>query len=180
MINLVRSGLSQLRNVASRAPLLHPIVWKYAWLATHHVKFLLPHDISYFAIRHFVKILPEGLFLDVGANDGISALSFRKFSRSYRIFSLEPNPTLEPSLRALRENDSLFDYKMVAVGSLHEKKTLYVPVYGSVAIHALSSLAEDQARNAVKVCFGPRIAAKTTVRAFDIDVVTIDDLRVQP
>jgi hypothetical protein len=56
--------------------------------------FLLPHDKSYRALRHFITLRPNGLFLDVGANDGISALSFRRFDKTYRILSLEPNGPL--------------------------------------------------------------------------------------
>ncbi len=42
----------------------------------HVVPFLLPHERDYFGLK---LILPEGdgLFLDIGANDGVSALSFR-------------------------------------------------------------------------------------------------------
>jgi hypothetical protein len=44
----------------------------------------------------------DGLFLDVGANVGQSAMSFRIFNRQARILSIEPNPDLEPDLRIVR------------------------------------------------------------------------------
>lgn len=49
-----------------------------------------PHDPDF---RYFNRCDGGGgLFLDVGANTGSSALSYRVFDRSSQIFSLEPNP----------------------------------------------------------------------------------------
>src|ERR1700678_75711 len=59
-------------EACARTAELHPIIWKTAWEAMHWLPFLLPHDKSYNALRHFIAIKPGGLFLDVGANDGIS------------------------------------------------------------------------------------------------------------
>src|SRR3954468_10990200 len=93
-----RRMFAGLLHGCARVAQLHPFSWKFAWEAVHRLPFLLPHDKSYNALKHFIAATPEGLFLDVGANDGISALSFRKFSKDYRILSLEPNRLLEPAL----------------------------------------------------------------------------------
>src|SRR5260370_4334356 len=83
-----------------------------AWMSCRCLSFLLPHDKSYFALRHFIALKPNGLFIDVGANDGISALSFRQFDRTYRILSLEPNYLLESSLKKIKARDPHFAYFM--------------------------------------------------------------------
>src|SRR5262245_52664590 len=87
-----------LMNAAARFSELHPYTWAVAWKAAHLMPFLLPHDKSYYALRHFIDAVPTGLFLDIGANDGISALSFRRFDKNYDILSLEPNVMMEPAL----------------------------------------------------------------------------------
>src|SRR3954468_23806524 len=59
-----------------------------------------PHEADFAAFALF----PErtGLFLDVGANTGASALSFRIYNRRSPILSIEPNPMLAPGLRRLK------------------------------------------------------------------------------
>src|SRR5215831_370500 len=61
----------------------------------HVLPFMLPHEKDYFGLKLLLKP-GDGLFLDVGANDGISALSFRHINSSYAILSLEPNPLHVP------------------------------------------------------------------------------------
>ena len=111
-----RKLLSSIQSAVASVAQSHPYIWKFSWDAVHRLPFLLPHDKSYKAFRHFIKSAPAGLFLDVGANDGISVLSFRKFDKDYRILSLEPNPLLEPALKKIKERDSRFDYRMVGAG----------------------------------------------------------------
>ena len=75
-----------------------------------------PHDPAYAAFRHLPR--RDGIFLDVGANAGMSALSFRVFRPDVPIFSVEPNPFHGPDLeflkrRVLRD----FDYKLIGAGA---------------------------------------------------------------
>ena len=51
---------------------------------------LLPHDNEYYG---FCKLSnkKKGLFLDIGANDGRSILSFHKLKKDWDIFSVEAN-----------------------------------------------------------------------------------------
>ena len=117
----------------------HPLSWKAAWEAVHRLPFLLPHDKSYNALKHFVAANPSGLFLDVGANDGISALSFRRFSRSYDIFSVEPNRMLEPALKRLKARDLQFDYRIIGAGAVRTRLQFHVPVYRGIMLHTFTS-----------------------------------------
>ena len=131
---LIDSAVARCAQLAQR----HPRLWKLAWDAIHRLPFLLPHDKSYRALRHFIALKPEGLFLDVGANDGISALSFRRFSKSYRILSLEPNALLEPALKKLKASDPHFDYRMIGAGAVAGRtKFLFLSTGTSSCIHSL-------------------------------------------
>src|ERR1700682_402903 len=149
-----RNAINALIENCARLAETHPFVWKLAWEAVHRLTFLLPHDQSYKAFRHFVAARPQGLFLDVGANDGISVLSFRKFSKQYRILGLEPNPALEPALKRIKAKDSLFDYKMVGAGATPVKLPFFVPVYKSVVLHTFTSSSQEQVRLSVGRSFG--------------------------
>jgi FkbM family methyltransferase len=70
----------------------------------------------------------HGLFVDVGANIGQSALSFRIANSTSPILSFEPNPEMEFGLRTVKRllGDG-FDYRMHGLGERTETKTLYVP-----------------------------------------------------
>jgi FkbM family methyltransferase len=158
----------------------HPYSWKLAWEAVHRIPFLLPHDKSYHALRHFVVLRPEGLFLDIGANDGISALSFRRFSKSYRILSLEPNVLLEPALKRLKRADPHFDYKIVAAGSASERMRFFVPVYKNIVLHTFTSGNRDQVLEAITKSFGRSVASAVDIRSFDSEIIPVDSLNIEP
>jgi FkbM family methyltransferase len=178
--SLARKAANAIVESCARLAETHPFVWKFAWEAVHKLPFLLPHDQSYKAFRHFIAVRPQGLFLDVGANDGISVLSFRKFSKQYRILGLEPNLALEPALKRLKAEDSLFDYKMVGAGATPAKLLFFVPVYKNIVLHTFTSSSEEQVRLSVGRSFGSSVAAATVIHPFEAEIIRLDDLNVDP
>jgi FkbM family methyltransferase len=131
-------------------------------------------------MRHFIALKPDGLFLDVGANDGISALSFRQFDQTYRILSLEPNRLLERPLKKIKAGDPYFDYKMVGAGSQSSNVKFHVPVYRSVVLHTSASSSLEHTRSALAVSFGKSIAMAATINTIEGEIIRIDDLGVEP
>jgi FkbM family methyltransferase len=81
----------------------------------------------------------DGLFLDVGASSGTSAMSFRVFNRRSPILSIEPNRVLEPELRLVRRIVPRFDYLIAAAGDRRGTVSIYVPSYKGVPLTAYSS-----------------------------------------
>jgi len=83
----------------------------------------------------------DGLFIDVGANAGQTAVSLRSVNRSLRILSFEPNPLLEPLLRQL-SNELLdgFDYRMTGLSDHRHSTVLYVPVIDDLLVTPLATL----------------------------------------
>ena len=103
-----------------------------------------PHDADFGCFRRCAG--SDGLFLDVGANTGSSALSYRIFDRSSRILSLEPNPMLDRDLRLVRRViGPNFDYRFEAAGAAPGKFTLHVPVYRGVPLTGEASLDPGEA-----------------------------------
>ncbi len=167
-------------SLAGRIAELHPRIWQFGWGAVHRFRFLLPHDPSFYALRHFIRAAPGGLFLDIGANDGISALSFRTFDLSYRIFSLEPNPLLESKLQEIKQSDPHFEYLIAGAGSEPGMATFYVPQYKDVLLHTFSSTAMHQVRQGVRTVFGKSIADRIKILPVESEVIRIDDLALSP
>src|SRR5437879_4362318 len=90
----------------------HPILFMKLWEGLSRIPIALPHDRAYFA---FTKIpLPKtGLFLDIGANNGMSALSFRHLNKDLKILSIEADPIHEKDLQRVARKIPGFEYKII-------------------------------------------------------------------
>ena len=88
-----------------------------------------PHDAEYGVFALFTG--REGVFLDVGANAGMSALTFRIYNRRSPIVSIEANPFHEPDLRFVSRLAQPFTYHIVGADSEPRTTSLYVPHYGA-------------------------------------------------
>ncbi len=115
----------------------NPITWYIAWKIIH-LSLFLPHDKDYLGLKHFIN-LDHGLFLDIGANDGISALSFRRLNKNWSILSLEPNTIHEKSLMRLMNKIQPFNYLLVGAGEREAEVQLYTPVYRGIYLHTFTS-----------------------------------------
>jgi FkbM family methyltransferase len=145
----------------------------------NRLTFLLPHDKSYFAIRHFGT--HSGLLLDVGANTGISALSFLRLEAGLRILSLEPNPIHERPLRRLKKKlGPSFDYKIVGAGDRPGELQLVTPVFRGIALHTFTSASEARVKSGVEEVFGGRVARKCRYVHNRAPLIRVDDLAVDP
>jgi FkbM family methyltransferase len=156
-----------------------PIAWSAAWWAAHRFSFLLPHDRSYFALRHFC-LEKDGLFVDVGANSGISALSFRKLEPNYRIMSYEPNPRHTKALVRQRRRDSNFDFRAVGIANTSGELLFVTPSYQGVNLHTFTSANKSSLEAALIKAFGQSAQQKITFQTFRAPVVTLDSEKLVP
>lgn len=167
-------------RVGARVAESHPYAWWVAWHAVRRLPFLLPHDKSYGALKHFIELAPRRLFLDVGANDGISVLSFRKFHATYPILSLEPNLLLEPALRKLTAKDPHMEYRMIGAGSAPARVQFFVPSYNGVMLHTFTSSCRSNVERAIAHAFGESVAARIKFTKVGGEIVRVDDLGIDP
>jgi FkbM family methyltransferase len=125
-----------------------------------------PHDPDYGVFALFPE--RRGVFLDVGANAGMSALSFRVYNRTNPIFSIEPNPFHEADLRFAGRLARPFAYQMWAAGREDGTMALHVPMYRKVPLTTEASLFPQQ------VTASPSLRARLGARmdTDDFEVVT--------
>jgi FkbM family methyltransferase len=84
------------------------------------------------------------LFVDIGANIGQSALSFRTYNRTCPILSFEPNVELEPYLRYVKRLlGPGFDYRMHGLGAENREMTFHFPVARGVPLMQEATLLPD-------------------------------------
>lgn len=144
-----------------------------------YIPFLLPHDKSYYGFVHLVHE-GDGLFLDVGANDGISAIGFRHVHSDYRILSIEPNLCHEAHLKNLKKRLKRFDYLLAGAGRERLKMTLYIPVYNSVPIYTAASLRKDHALRTMNEQHHTAGDKNIVILEHTVDILPLDDLNLSP
>jgi FkbM family methyltransferase len=145
-----------------------------------YIPFVLPHDKSYYGFNHLVH-QGDGLFLDVGANDGISAIGFRHVHSDYRIVSIEPNLCHERALRKLKRRLNRFEFMLLGAGRARSQMTLYIPIYNGVPIYTAASLRKDFVMRTMEEQHLPGEKDKSIVIVeFNVDIVPLDELNLKP
>lgn len=168
-----------LKSLLARIANSHPYIWFVAWRIVPHLTFLLPHEKSYYGFRH-LAVKKGGLFLDVGANIGSSALGFRRLVPDYRIFSIEANRYHEPALGRLKRRIDNFDYRIVGAGSERGQLVLNTATYKGVYLHTGASLDLEHAKEGYAHYFPQSVVKKITWTQQNVDVIPLDDLQMQP
>ena len=140
-----------------------------------------PHDFDYAAFGLFPQ--SDGLFLDVGANAGMSALSFRIYQRGASILAIEPNPYHERDLRRTQRVVGRMEYAIWAAGDVPGERSFYVPVYRGVPITAEASLSREFVEQSPSL--KRQLGARMHSRDFEIveqrvEVRRLDDLSLAP
>jgi FkbM family methyltransferase len=139
------------------------------------------HDADYGVFGLFAD--REGVFLDVGANAGMSALSFRIYNKTSPIVSIEPNPFHEGDLRFAGRLARRLSYHMWAAGREHGELTLHVPIYRSVPLTTEASLILENVTgsSSLRVRLGPRMdSADFEVVSCVVSVRPLDSLDLSP
>lgn len=142
------------------------------------LSFMLPHDPEF----RFIEKLEgtSGIIIDVGANDGISARSFRKLS-SKPILSFEANPQHIEDLKKLKKTDPNFEFHIKGLGSKADTLSLFIPKFKNKLLTNYASFSADHARNNLSEHMNIRkIENKVTFDERLVDVITLDSLNLQP
>jgi FkbM family methyltransferase len=171
------TGGSRLKLALARRPVLYRAARLANALLTYARR--RPHEPEFAAF----KLFPErrGLFLDIGANSGQSALSFRAMRREPPILSLEPNPYHERELRLLRRLLPRFDFRMIAAGDADGEAVLHVPVYGTMPLTGEASLqADDGGSYWVSQHTSDASGGGVVDRPVRVDVRRVDGLAIDP
>jgi FkbM family methyltransferase len=137
-----------------------------------------PHDPNFAAFALFRD--RHGLFLDVGANMGQSALSFRIFHDA-PILSIEPNPDHRTDLRLCKRVLKRFDFLTVAAGEENGTATLRIPTFRGAGVTGEASLIDDDRLGeywASRHLHGA--TSQLGVRERQVEVRRLDELGLDP
>lgn len=135
-------------------------------------------DFRYFSKINFEE---DEVFLDVGANDGISALTFRLFNKSNKIISFEPDEKHKSSLDRVARKIKNFQYFLFGLGNKNEVKKLFIPSCKGVYIGQLASYIFEEAKNNVKAIITEKnIDQHVKIIEKNVETKTIDSLNLKP
>ncbi len=170
--------MSRAKLLLARAP------WAYRWAsrAAGLLRFALrrPHEPDFAAFALFAG--RPGIFLDIGANIGQSAMSFRAVDRHTPILSIEANPRLERDLRFVRRVVPRFDYRICAASDAPGVLELHVPLFRGLPITGEASLdpamTEDLYWMRQQDVDGER--REVELRAVEVQSIRLDDLNLAP
>lgn len=138
-----------------------------------------PHDPDFRAFSHFAE--RRGLFLDVGASIGQSALSFRLYNRAAPILSVEALPSHRGDLRFVKRAIRDFDFRIAAAADSDGAAVLHVPVWRGYELPAEASLRREDAA-AVLERLRREGAAEDELRLDEVAVqrLRLDELGLAP
>jgi FkbM family methyltransferase len=149
----------------------------------------------YLAGRFFYRFFGEGdfkffnkiifknneVFVDVGANDGISALTFRLFNKFNKIVSFEPDNKHKTSLDRIKKKMDNYEYYLIGLGDKNEIRKLYVPSCSGVYIGQLASYIYEEAKNNVKAIITKKnIDKDVKIIEKEVETKTLDSFNLKP
>ena len=176
------TGRLSLISIAKRLKIDQAIrrnVYAYQLFRTYigRLGFMLPLELEFHAFR----ILPSTnrLFLDIGANDGISARSFRLFNKATPILSIEANPCHEPALKRTKDALASFDYQLIAAGERRGKLVLHTPIFRGIALTAYAAVDRNEAEKRVHKDMPSSVNRLRFIETV-VPVIPIDELALTP
>lgn len=170
--------MSRAKLLLARRPAAY--VWSARGAGLLRLALRRPHEADFRAFALFGG--RPGIFLDVGANIGQSALSFRAVNRRMPILSIEANPLLEGDLRFVRRVVSRFDFRICAASDAAGVLTLHVPVYRGLPISGEASLDPAMTRDLywLREQGVARAAGDVQLRTVEVQSMPLDELGVAP
>ena len=171
--------LQRLKFSLSQLVIGNPVTLYVAWLIVPRLTFLLPHDRAFYGFQHFAKN-GEGIFLDIGANNGISSRSLHKIRPDMSIVAIEANPMHEPALRAVGNTINNFTYHIMGAGNTETRLTFHTPKYRGLPLHANTSTNREYIEKALGRILSESALSKIEYESHEIDVRPLDDLKLSP
>ena len=168
---------SKLKNFIEELFRSHPYGYGFArYLAgKFFYKALGEKDFEAFKDFNFPK---EKIFVDIGANDGISALLFHHFNPTNSIVSFEPDNFHLKSLDKIKKKIKNYKYENIGLSNEKNSIDLYIPKVYGVYIGQLASTDKEEAySNVFKILTTKNLEKKIKMIEKKVLVNTLDSFR---
>jgi len=135
------------------------------------------HDNDFYIYKNF-KDIKKGLFIDIGANCGQSAVSFNIFNKSWSIISFEPNMLLEKELMFIKKLlGNKFDYYMCGIGEENKSCSFFVPEKNNILITGEGTFVKEELNQDVTV---NRLGDSFSIKEFVFEIKQFKNFNLRP
>lgn len=121
------------------------------------------------------------LFLDIGANVGMSARSIFRLKANARVVSFEPNPLTYSFLDKITRQFNNFEYHKIGLGAETDILDFYYPIYNGRKMTALGSFYYESAKRWINCqnvyWYNPQ---KLFIEKIPVEVKTLDSFNLNP
>lgn len=166
-----------MRTLAKRLLRAVPALYGESKWAEVRLRYALriPHEPDFLAFRNLAEY---GLFVDIGANAGQSALSFAAVRPGWRILSFEPNPAVGKYLdRVSRVLGERYSWRNIGLGASSGRLTFHVPVHGGLEATQEGSFKRDALDTPSAL---GRAGVPDEIRSIEVAVEPLDALALSP
>ncbi len=139
----------------------------------------IPFEADFNALRLFPDE-PGMLYLDVGANRGLSTDAILMKTRNSRVCLFEPNAVVGHRLQRMYAYHPRVTVYAIGLGAAEGRYSLYVPRYRRWSFDSLGSLSEVHARKRLKGALYFCNEKRLTVRRQPCAVKPLDTLKLKP
>lgn len=141
-------------------------------------KFLLPHEKDFLGMKLVCKNIKNEIFLDIGANLGISTMGFRQMGFVNKIYIFEPNYEIyKKYLIPLKKKNSNIYLKNYALGDKNQVKSFFVPYFKNNPIHYFGSFDKKYIVSSIKMTF-PKLFNQIIIKKKKIKIRKFDNSNI--
>jgi FkbM family methyltransferase len=169
-----------LRSLLLMSPKTYNLLYhiKNAYFLNFYFKTIHEEDFKAFSLMSSQK--PQ-LFLDIGANVGMSALSIFCLKPNAQVISFEPNPINYPYLDKVVDKFANFEYHKIGLGDRETTLEFYYPIYNGKPMTALGSF---NYKNAAQWLSSQTVyffdERKLKIEKITVEVKTLDSFNLNP
>jgi len=119
--------------------------------------------------------------LDIGSNNGVSALSIRLFNKKNKIYSFEPNYLLKEKLDEVKKK--INNFKFYLIGALDKKitKNFFIPFFKKQCLDSQASISVKYVKDSIKRgFFSNKLLENILIRKITCKFINIDALNKKP
>lgn len=175
---MIQNILSLLKYRLARILEQNPKLNIFFYNKVIHFPFFLPHEKDYHGIKLLVKSSKSSIFLDIGSNNGISSLGFRKLGFINQIYMFEPNKFINKKFLLKfkqKKNYKVFNF---GLSNLNCSKSIYYPFIGNYCLHYFGSFDKNYITNSIKLT-SPKYAKKIIIKKSKLRLKKFDSLNIK-
>ena len=156
-----------------KIPLLQIYIYNFLTI----LKFLLPHEKDYHALKILFKKSEKRSFIDVGGNIGLSSLGWRSLGFNNKIYIFEPDKFLVNNyLIKIQKKESNFFIYPFGLSNKKIKKKFYRAYYKNKFFHFNNSFNKSYIKNKLKNNY-PKHYKKFKILKDTLSLKKFDDLK---